>query len=77
VQQCAELIQRKGGTLALVGRARTPWTCLKQSARRDLALTARARWIRPFAALVEKSTDVAVKRLDTHFIDLFGEPPDI
>jgi hypothetical protein len=30
-----------------------------------------------FAALVEKSTDVAVKRLDTHFIDQFGEPPDI
>jgi hypothetical protein len=30
-----------------------------------------------FAALAEKSTDVAVKRLDTHFIDQFGEPPDI
>jgi hypothetical protein len=30
-----------------------------------------------FAALAEKSADVAVKRLDTHFIDQFGEPPDI
>jgi len=30
-----------------------------------------------FAALAEKSADVAVKRLDTHFIDQFGEAPDI
>jgi hypothetical protein len=30
-----------------------------------------------FAALAEKSADVAVKRLDSHFIDQFGEPPDI
>jgi hypothetical protein len=30
-----------------------------------------------FAALAEKSADVAVKRLDTHFIDRWGEPPDI
>jgi hypothetical protein len=30
-----------------------------------------------FAALAEKSADAAVKRLDTHFIDHFGEPPDI
>jgi hypothetical protein len=30
-----------------------------------------------FAALAEKSADVAVKRLDTHFIDQLGEPPDI
>jgi hypothetical protein len=30
-----------------------------------------------FAALAEKSADVAVKRLDTHFIDQFSEPPDI
>jgi hypothetical protein len=27
-----------------------------------------------FAALAEKSADVAVKRLDTHFIDQLGEP---
>jgi hypothetical protein len=30
-----------------------------------------------FAALAEKGADVAVKRLDAHFIDQFGEPPDI
>jgi hypothetical protein len=30
-----------------------------------------------FAALAEKSADVAVKRLDAHFIDQFSEPPDI
>jgi hypothetical protein len=30
-----------------------------------------------FAALAEKSADVAAKRLDTHFIDQFSEPPDI
>ena len=30
-----------------------------------------------FVVLAEKSADVAVERLDTHFIDQFGEPPDI
>jgi hypothetical protein len=30
-----------------------------------------------FAELAEKSADVAVKSLDTHFIDQLGEPPDI
>jgi hypothetical protein len=30
-----------------------------------------------FVVLAEKSADAAAKRLDTHFIDQFGEPPDI
>jgi hypothetical protein len=61
MQLCAELIQRKARNAPRAG-----WS---PGARQDGSVR--------FAALVEKSTDVAVKRLDTHFIDQFGEPPDI
>jgi hypothetical protein len=66
------LIRSKRGTrLAWAGIVGGPESERAGTSLHELARTAR------FTGLAEKSADVAVKRLDTHFIDQFGEAPDI
>jgi len=76
VQGSAELIQRKARNASRAGQSGARGVPEAECAGTFAQRPPQDGSVR-FAALAEKSADAAVKRLDTHFIDQFGEPPDI